>query len=108
MTIKFKQITRLLDKLGLKYAVQANEPIAYLSLGAENIEQIDLVIALEDNGTYLRMLILNLLKIGDSPLKNLIFQTLLDLGYKSRLVRWGYEPMEWRSLCFSRTCFSKC
>lgn len=93
MAAKFKQITRALDKLGLKYAVQANESIAFLSVGAENVEQIDIVIALEDNGTYLRMVIPNLLMIGDSPLKCLIHQTLLDISYKSSLVRWGYEPM---------------
>jgi hypothetical protein len=93
MVAKFKQITRCLDKLRFKYAVQANESIAYLSIGAKNVEQIDIIIALEDKGAYLRMGIPNLLTIGDTPLKNLIFQTILDVCYKSRLVRWGYEPM---------------
>jgi hypothetical protein len=93
MAAKFKQITRSLDKLGLKYAVQANESVAYLSVGAENVEQIDIVITLEENGTYLNIEVPNLLTIGDSPLKCLIHQTLLDISYKSRLVRWGYNSI---------------
>ena len=92
MAIKFKQIINYLDKQKLNYATQANQPIAYLSFKAENVEQIDTVIALEDDGTYLSMST-DVMTIGDSPLKCLIHQTLLDISYKSRLVRWGYDPI---------------
>lgn len=92
MAAKFKQIAHYLDKQKLTYAIQANQPIAYLSLKAENVEQIDIVIALEEDGTYLRM-VTYVMTIGDSPLKCLIHQTLLDISYKSKLVRWGYDPI---------------
>ena len=106
MAIKFKQIINYLDKQKLNYAIQANQPMAYVSFKAENVEQIDTVIALEDDGTYLRMMTY-VMTIGDSPSKCLIHQTLLDISYKSSLVRWGYDPISGKICAFCRTCFSQ-
>lgn len=93
MSAKVKQITHYLDKRNWNYALQHKESIIYLAVRAKNIAAIDTVIALEDNGTHLRI-VTSLFKLGDSPYKCLCFQTLLNISLECRLVRWAYDPID--------------
>lgn len=95
-SVEFNQIKKIisyLDKLNWSYALQAKESIIYTTVQAKNIEQLDMTIYLDTEVNYLTIAVQNLLQIKNSVYKGVLFQTLLDISYNSRLIRWGYNSI---------------
>lgn len=94
MAATIRQIARYLDWHRWTYELDEDNSRIFTGLKTENVENLRLAIALEEDGEYFQLAAPQLLTgIKDYIYKNVLFQTLLTLSWETKTVRWKYDPI---------------
>ncbi|MGA0200041.1 MAG: hypothetical protein ACO3NK_13175 [Prochlorotrichaceae cyanobacterium] len=94
MATTLETIATYLDRRGWRYQLEPEQSRIVTGVQAENIDTLQIVIRLREDGEYLDLFSPNLLNVKDHVYKGVLFQTLLHLSWESKLLRWEYDPSD--------------
>lgn len=95
MATSIPQITGFLDAAGLKYKIEQN----FIRIGfrthkyrdADGDLFISLVISPEEDGEFIKIIAPNVYKYPDGPHKMALFQLLLMISWKTKMIQYEYD-----------------
>jgi hypothetical protein len=88
------QIAGFLEKRGLKFVREDDKNRVLVPFNLEGNEKLLVVVALEENGEFLKLFSANLCKYSDGPYKLLLMQTLLMISWETKMLQWEYDPSD--------------
>lgn len=92
MATTIQQIAQFLDQRNWKYHLDEEKNRIVTAVVAENVENFLLLFDLTENGEYLQIVAPQLLAgVKNHVYKGVLFQTLLALGWETKMVRWEYN-----------------
>lgn len=94
MATTLEQLASFLDNREWKYDCQSENSRIITGVKADNVEQFLIIISLKEDGEYLELAAPDLMRVKDHIYKGVLFQTLLSIAWKVKMIRWEYDPLD--------------
>lgn len=92
MATSTAQIAGYLERRSLKFIREDDKNRVTVPFTLENSDRIIVVIGLEENGEFLKIICPNLLRYLDGPHKLPLMQSLLMVSWETKMLQWEYDP----------------
>lgn len=94
MATTLQEIARYLDNRQWRYQLEPEQNRILTGVKGNNIENLLIIIQLSEGGEFLHLYTPQLLKIKDNVFKGLAFQTLLNISWGVKMLRFEYDTVD--------------
>ncbi len=94
MATSLQQIATFLEKRQLKFVREDANNRILLPFQAEDNEKVVIVVVLEENGEFLKILSPSVLTYRDGPHRLVLFQAMLEICWETKMLQWEYDPSD--------------
>jgi hypothetical protein len=94
MSATLDQIAGFLDNRGWRYRPEPQKQRILTGVKSEQVDDFLIVIQLREDGEYLSLFAPQLLFLKDHVFKGVAFQTMLEIAWEVKLLRWEYDPSD--------------
>jgi hypothetical protein len=91
MATDLMSIAQFLDNRGWKYRIDSSQSRIVTGVQVENVENFVIVISVLEDGEFVKMYTPQLLQIKDHRFKGVVFQTLLNIAWQVKMLRYQYD-----------------
>lgn len=92
MTVTLHQISEYLDRRGWIYRFEREYEQIITGIKGQNLEHLLIVIRVSEEGKFFQFFVPEVIAgLRDHPYQKQIFETLLSIGWETKLVRWAYD-----------------
>ncbi len=94
MAATLDQVSGFLAGRGLRYQREDARQMLFVPFRLEEIDRLVIVVKLEENGEFIKVLAPSLLTCPAGPHKLPLMETLLLISWETKMLQWEYDPTD--------------